>query len=99
MPADEQAPIRPKVILLDVYETLFDMTDVREKVNDLLGSNKGYALWFESFMQYCFVDNCTCQFHEFPAIAKATMEMMAKRFGRNLTDADYDRALDLLRHL
>lgn len=90
---------RPQLILFDVYETLLDMTEVEKKVNNLMDNKKGYTLWFELFMQYCFVDNCTAQFHNFTAIAKATMQMAARSFGESIDDQQIHSVLELLKHL
>lgn len=89
----------PEVILLDVYETLLDMQDVVRRVNDLLDSRRGYTLWFEMFMQYCFVDNCTSQFNDFNSIANATMQMAAKTLGTSVDKESMNSVLELLKHL
>lgn len=90
---------KPAVILFDVYETLLDMSEVERKVNNLMDSKRGYMVWFELFMQYCFVDNCTVQFNDFTAIAKATMKMAAKTFDTDLSDSSIEYVLELLKHL
>ena len=90
---------KPKLVLLDVYDTLLDMRQVEKRVNDLMGSRRGYRLWFELFMEYCFVDNCIEQFNDFPSIAKATLQMTAPTFGRRVTDEDAEDLLVLLNHL
>jgi 2-haloacid dehalogenase len=90
---------KPQAIILDVYETLLDMSDVERRVNHLFDSGKGYAIWFELFMQYCFVDNCIGQFHDFATIAKATMQMTGRRLGRNISDDEIDSIMELLKHL
>jgi 2-haloacid dehalogenase len=95
---NEPKPI-PKVLLLDVYETLLDMTEVERLVNTHLGSRKGYALWFEMFMQYCFADNGTLQFNNFTSIAKATMQMAAKQADKVMNESDITEVLELLKHL
>jgi 2-haloacid dehalogenase len=89
----------PRVILLDVYETLLDMDDVERRVNHLMDSKRGYTIWFEMFMQYCFVENCTSKFNPFAAIGKATLQMAGKLLGRNITEEDGDNLLELLKHL
>lgn len=91
--------VTPKVILLDVYSTILDMTLVRRRVNDLMDNRRGYRIWFELFMQYCFVENCTGQFHDFFSIATATFKMAAKLFHRSLDEDDIKDALQLLNHL
>ena len=90
---------KPTVILLDVYDTLLDMESVEKKVNALLKSSKGYKLWFELFMQYCFVDNCIEQFNDFRSIAYATLQMTAEMLERDITENDTDRVMDLFKQL
>ena len=88
---------RPKVLLFDVYETLLDMSDVETRVNRMLDSKRGYLIWFELFMQYCFVDNCLEQFHDFHAIATATLQMAGKMLDRNITDDEAGQVMELLK--
>jgi len=90
---------KPNLILLDVYETMLNMADVERRVNNLFDTRKGYMLWFQLFMQYCFVDNCTVQFNNFSAIAKATMQMTAKELDREISEADINYVLELLKYL
>jgi 2-haloacid dehalogenase len=93
-------PVRkPALILLDVYDTLLQMDEVERKVNNLLDSRLAYALWFELFMQYCFVDNAIAQFNDFASIARATMEMTAGAFKKEVTGRDIDEVLELLKQL
>lgn len=89
---------KPNLILFDVYETLLNMSEIERRVNALLDSKRGYIIWFELFMQYCFVDNCTVQFNDFTAIGKATMQMAAKRLGRSISTSSVDEILQLLKH-
>jgi 2-haloacid dehalogenase len=91
--------VKPEVILLDVYETLLDMGDVVSRVNNLMNSTRGYTLWFEMLMQYCFVDNCTGQFNAFDSIARATMQMTAKLLGTAVSTDDINGVLEMLKHL
>lgn len=88
-----------ELILFDVYETLLNMADLEKKVNQLLDSKRGYNLWFELFMQYCFVDNCTSKFNSFSSIAEATMKMAAQTLGKNVAGDEIRFVLELLRHL
>ena len=91
--------VRPKVILFDVYETLLNMAEVQRLVNSLLKNKQGYVIWFELFMQYCFVDNCISQFNSFESIARATMEMAAKSMRRTVTKEDTNQLVEMLKHL
>ena len=97
--AEITSPKKHKIIVLDVYETMLDMSDVERKVNSLMDSRKGYLLWFELFMQYCFVDNCTVQFNDFVSIARATMQMTASKLDRNIAAHEIDNILETLKQL
>lgn len=97
--AETTSPAKPKIIVLDVYETLLDMSDLERKVTALLDSRRSYIIWFELFMQYCFVDNCTVQFNDFISIAKATMQMAAHKLDRNIAEHELDNILETLKHL
>lgn len=89
----------PKVILLDVYETILDMSEMEKKVNLLMNSKKGYKLWFELFMQYSFVDNSIVQFHDFASIANATLRMTSQMLDSRLDQHDIQNVLELMKHL
>jgi 2-haloacid dehalogenase len=91
--------IKPTLILLDVYETLLDTGEMQRRVNHLLDSKRGYTIWFELFMQYCFVDNCTAQFNDFNSIANATMHMAARSLGNAVDENEVQNILALLKHL
>jgi 2-haloacid dehalogenase len=90
---------RPKLILLDVYETLLDMGEVQKKINAIYNNRHAYTIWMGQFMQYCFVDNCIEQFNDFPAIAAATMRMTGQILSKEVTTVDINRILELLKHL
>jgi 2-haloacid dehalogenase len=90
---------RPKLILLDVYETLLDMSEVEKKVNTLLESKRGFIIWFEMLLQYSFADNCTGQFHSFNDISRATMSMVAKILGVKIKDQHLDIVVDMMKQL
>ena len=75
------------------------MSLLEKRVNSLLNNKRGYALWFELFMQYCFVDNCVKQFNPFAEIATATLHMAAKALGGKVADSKASDLLLLLKHL
>lgn len=90
---------QPKLILLDVYETILDMSGIEKRVNSLMDSKRGYVLWFELFMQYSFVDNSTVQFHNFESIADATLRMTSQMLKQNITGEEVKGILELMKHL
>jgi 2-haloacid dehalogenase len=88
---------KPRVLLFDVYETLLNMSDVEARMNRMLDSKRGYLVWFELFMQYCFVDNSLQQFHDFNAIAMATLQTAGKMFDRNIGQDEAGQVMELLK--
>jgi 2-haloacid dehalogenase len=92
-------PTKPTVILFDVYETLLDMSEVERRVNTLFDSKRAYTIWFDLFMEYCFVDNCTEQFNDFTSIAKATLSMAAEMLGTSVSEDQCNATVNLLKQL
>lgn len=89
----------PKLVLLDVYETILDMAEMEKRVNSVLGSKRGYIIWFELFMQYSFVDNCTEQFNNFQSIADATLRMASQVLHSDISAEEIADILELMKHL
>jgi 2-haloacid dehalogenase len=89
----------PDVIVFDVYETLIDMSRVERSINQLTDSKRGYTLWLELFMQYCFVYNSLEVFQDFLSIAGATIRITGNKLGRNVSEQEADDVLELLKHL
>jgi len=90
---------KPLVILFDVNETLLDMSPLKEKINTVLGNKEGFRIWFGMLLQYSLVDNSTSSYHEFSAIADATLNMAAKTFGKKIKEQDKKEALGLIKQL
>jgi 2-haloacid dehalogenase len=90
---------RPQVIVFDVYETLLDMSVVERKINQITDSKRGYTIWLELFMQYCFVNNSLDTFHDLISIARVTLQMTSRTLGRTLPEGEANDVLQLLRHL
>lgn len=97
--ASNKEKILPKLILLDVYETILDMGEIEKRVNAMMKSKRGYIIWFELFMQYSFVDNCTVQFHDFQSIADATLKMASQVLKTEVSSEDVQSVLELMKHL
>jgi 2-haloacid dehalogenase len=90
---------KPSVILFDVNETLMDMSPLKKKVNDMLASKRGFHIWFGMLLQYSLVDNCIGQYHDFSAIADATLEMTAKALQKEIEEDEKKEALALMKKL
>jgi 2-haloacid dehalogenase len=95
----KEAFTKPKVIVLDVYETMLDMSGMERRVNQLTDSKRGYVIWFELIMQNCFADNSLDAFHDFLSIAKASLQMTGLKLGRTISDTEADELLEVLKHL
>ncbi len=90
---------KPLVILFDVNETMMDMTPLKNKINALLGKEDGFRIWFGMLLQYSLVDNSTGVYHDFSAIANATLDMAAQSLGVTLQEADKTEALVVIKQL
>ncbi len=90
---------KPTIIVFDVNETLLDMTDVKKKVNNALGSKRGFKLWFTQLLQYSLVDTVTRSYHDFGAIAGATLEMTALALETELKEEDKKEILAAMKSL
>lgn len=88
-----------KVVVFDVYGTLLDMGEVERRINSLTDSKRGYLLWFELFMQYCFANNSLDSYHDFLSIARTTLQMTGNNLGKTITESESNNMLDILRHL
>jgi 2-haloacid dehalogenase len=89
----------PGVIVFDVYETLIDMSRLERSINQLTDSKRGYILWLELFMEYCFVTNSLEVFQDFLSIARATLQIAGHKLGKGVSETDADDVLELLKHL
>lgn len=90
---------KPDVIFFDVYDTLLDMSEIKRRINSALDTRRGYLIWFELLMQYCFLDNCIGQFHEFTALCKATLQMAGKSLGVHVPDNHIEDIVHLMKYL
>lgn len=90
---------RPSVIVFDVNETLLDMTNVQQKVNKVLGSKRGFTIWFGLLLQYALVDTVTADYHDFATIAKATLKMAATALATSISEKDEQDILETMKDL
>lgn len=90
---------KASVILFDVNETLLDMTPLKKKINRLLGSSKGFRIWFGMLLQYSLVENCTNQYHDFSTIADATLNMAATALKKTIDEKGKKAALATMKEL
>ena len=91
--------MKPSTIFFDVNETMLDMSPLKKKINKLLDSSNGFSIWFGMLLQYSLVDNCTNIYHDFIAIANATLDMAAKALNKSISDKEKKEALSTIKEL
>lgn len=91
--------MKPSVVIFDVNETLLDMSPLRNKINNLLGNSKGFRIWFGMLLQYSLVDNCTNSYHDFSAIANATLDLASKALKVTIEEKERKEALQYIKKL
>ncbi len=90
---NKQKP-RPKVIFLDVNETLLDLEPLKKSVTKALDGREGMVgLWFSMMLHHSLVDTLTGKYHEFPEIGVATLQMLAESNGIELSKKDAESAI------
>ncbi len=73
---------RPKVVLFNVNETLFDLAPLRESLSELLGADDDLLpQWFTTMLHHSLVETVTGSYREFSEIGAAAMVMLASRRG------------------
>ncbi|QJX46652.1 haloacid dehalogenase type II [Hymenobacter taeanensis] len=77
MPKPSPSLPQPRVLLLDVNETLLDMSPLKLAVGKAFGEKRAFNQWFGLLLQYSLVDTVTTTFHPFSLIADAALDMAA----------------------
>lgn len=91
---------RPKILFLDVNETLLDLTPLKKSVGAALnGKEELLPLWFTSMLQYSLVNTVADRYEHFTKIGAATLQMVAKNQGIDLTMQQADEAIAPIRSL
>jgi len=84
----------PKVIFLDVNETLLDLEPLKKSVTKALDGREGMVgLWFSMMLHHSLVDTLTGKYHDFPEIGVATLQMLAESNGIGLSKKDAEMAI------
>ena len=91
---------RPKIIFLDVNETLLDLGPLKESVGAALdGKKELLSLWFTTMLQYSLVNTVADRYEHFTKIGAATLQMVAKNHDVDLTLEQADKAIAPIRSL
>ena len=65
-------------IIFDVNETLLDLSPLKNSINSELGDGAA-EVWFARLLHYSLVESITDTYHDFSEIAKAVLQMNAKK--------------------
>jgi len=96
----EHPMTRPKCLFFDVNETLLDLTSMKKSVADALGGREDLlSLWFTTMLQYSLVSSAGGQYEDFGVIGAATLRMVARNNGIELSEADSKNAIMPIRTL
>ncbi len=99
-PARAANGARPKVIFLDVNETLLDLAPLKKTVGDALGGKSELLpLWFKTMLHYSLVATVADRYEHFTTIGAAALQMVAKNNDIEISTADADKAIEPIRSL
>jgi len=87
------------VLVFDVNETLLDMTPLKKAVNELLGNELGFRIWFGMLLHYSTVSNSINEYHDFGTIAAATLGMAATSMNKKVDEDEIKEALSTIKTL
>lgn len=85
---------RPKVVFLDVNETLLDLAPLKKSVGEALGGREDLLpLWFSTMLHHSLVDTTTGRYHDFGTIGVAALQMVAESNGIKLSKEQAQAAI------
>lgn len=90
---------RPRVLLLDVNETLLDMTPIKQQIDDLLLQSGSSNLWFSMTLHYSLVMTLSGSHAEFTDIGAAALRMLARNSDIALSESDAKQLLSGMKTL
>lgn len=91
---------RPKCLFFDVNETLLDLDAMKASVAHALGGRPDLLpLWFTTMLQHSLVATVGDHYDDFGVIGAATLQMVARNAGIELTDETAKQAIAPIRSL
>ncbi|MEM7340867.1 MAG: haloacid dehalogenase type II [Actinomycetota bacterium] len=80
-----------RVAVFDMNETSLDLAPVRVEVNEIVGAEGGFTVWFQRLLQLSMTVTATNAYQPFPALARFALEAVAATGGRTIDDATWSR--------
>jgi 2-haloacid dehalogenase len=84
---------KPKVLVLDVNQTLLDLNALRPQFERAFGDGRVLDEWFALLLQYSLVVTVTESYSDFGSVARAVLQMLAKTKGVQLSTEVESRIL------
>lgn len=88
-----------KALVFDVNETLLDLAALDEPFRAAFGSADARREWFQQLLRSMLVSTITGPYVEFPKLGRAALDLVARRRGRALDDAQAKTILSRVREL
>lgn len=79
------------VAVFDINETTLDLAPVRVAVDDLVGPEGGFTVWFQRLLQLSMTVTATGGFEEFGTLARQALDAVADTGSRRLAEGSWDR--------
>ncbi|MEM7052466.1 MAG: haloacid dehalogenase type II [Acidobacteriota bacterium] len=88
-------PVKPRVLVFDVNETLLDLAPVKRTVGAVLGGREDLVpWWFSTMLHHSLVETVTGTFHDFGEIGTAALMMVAEAQGLELSREQARKAVE-----
>lgn len=92
-------PTKPKLIVFDVNETLLDLNPLKLKVNQALGNDIAFDLWFSTLLHYSLVETVTENYADFSSMAAAIFRLVSQKFESDISDEEIASILETIKVL
>lgn len=106
MPRSPNAPrmegeeeLMPRVCVFDLDETLLDLSAMKPLFRRHFAADAVQQEWFAQTLQLGFVSTITNHYADFPALARAALDMIAARYGVSLSPEEKKGIVAALREL
>lgn len=85
-----------KILIFDVNETLLDLSKTRIAINEALGNEAAFSIWFSTLLHYSLVETINGTYHSFGEIGKATLIMVARNLKKSINDDHAERIIRMM---
>ena len=90
---EASAPAKPKVLVLDVNQTILDLNALRPHFVRVFGDGKALDEWFSLLLHYSLVVSVADAYTDFGTVGRAVLEMLASNKGVKIPPDDANRIL------